>query len=143
MIKFRGKLRDGEDWVYGHYFAIPAPLQPFEVEGEPECNIVFLDPRFMSDWGMPRKMARAVVKKETVGQFTGRKDINEKEIYEGDILECKLSSGKVEYYYIRYNKEDCCFECINKDNSNFMAPSIWNQFKVVGNIYDNPDLLDK
>lgn len=141
MIKFRGKLKEGDGWVYGHYYEVPAPLQPFGPAEDPECNIVFLDPNSVSDWNMPRKMVRAIVKKETVGQFTGKKDIDKKEIYKDDILECKLNSGKTEYYYITYNEEDCCFECINKDKSSFIAPNIWNQLKVVGNIYENADLL--
>lgn len=143
MIKFRGKLKESENWVYGHYYEVPAPLSPFEPMGEPECNIVFLDPDAVSDWNMPRKMVRGIVRKDTVGQFTGKKDIDGKEIYKDDILECKLSSGKTEYYYIIYNQEECAFECINKDNTNFMSPSIWDTFKVIGNIHDNKDLLEK
>jgi len=72
---------------------------------------------------------------------TGIKDIKGKEIYEGDILKCKLHNKKYENYLIVWNKEDAGFDALNKDKSNFMSPIIWNKFEVIGNIFPNPELL--
>ena len=74
-------------------------------------------------------------------QYTGQKDRFSEDIYAGYILECKLSSGKLENYYIRFNQEKCCFECTNKNNTKFISPETWKKFKVVGNIYENYGLL--
>lgn len=72
---------------------------------------------------------------------TGIKDINEQEIFEGDILKCKLYNSKYENYIIIWDKDDASFDALNKDKSNFMCSTIWNQFEIVGNIFENPELL--
>lgn len=74
-------------------------------------------------------------------RFTGKKDKNGNNIYEGDILKCKLHSGKYENYLVSWNFEEASFEALNHDESNFMSPSIWNEFEVIGNITDNPELM--
>ena len=77
-----------------------------------------------------------------VGQYTGCKDANGKEIYEGDILKCKLYNGKYENYLVVWDKEDACFDALNSDKSNFMSPSIWHEFEIIGNVYENKELLE-
>lgn len=74
---------------------------------------------------------------------TGIKDIDNKEIYEGDILRCKLYNGKYENYEIVWDEEDASFDALNKDKSNFMAPSIWTVSEIIGNVFENPELMDE
>lgn len=72
-------------------------------------------------------------------QYTGLKDKNGKEIYEGDVLRFKMHTGEYENYEIVFR--DVTFEAINADGTNFISYSIWNIGEVVGNIHENPELL--
>lgn len=93
----------------------------------------------------------AQVDPETVGQYTGLTDKNGVRIFEGDILEDSL---KQEIYTVNigeYNQCDTCFDdeekaaygCYTVDSNGFEESighaHIWAI--VIGNIYDNPELL--
>lgn len=69
-----------------------------------------------------------ITDKVSLVQFTGLKDKNGKEIYEGDIL--KQYDKTYEVYYI---------------NGHFMSCNeLWEEntrSEVIGNIYENPELL--
>lgn len=74
-------------------------------------------------------------------QYTGLQDRNGKEIYEGDILKFKMYDGKYENYKIIFRNAE--FEAINEEDTNFISADIWNVYgEVIGNIYENPELLE-
>lgn len=135
IIKFRGKSIYGEDWMYGslvklekdRYSVIP-PLNDIEVG---------------------KSIGMYEVHPETVCQFTGLLDKNGKEIYEGDIISVNGKYPKL----VKYIDDYACFCLANITDLNKkwispwqqVFPSWWNDFKreirVIGNIYDNPDLI--
>ncbi len=93
---------------------------------------------------------------ETLGRFTGLPDRNNKEIFEGDILEfccddeCAPNGKNICFYKVEWKDEFACFVLKDTDSVtdfagkdfDFFDKSIERKyFTVIGNIYDNPELL--
>ena len=87
----------------------------------------------------------------TLMQYTGLKDKNDKEIYEGDIVRWKQASGGVlspdENTYIcqiKWSRTGWACEEIKalKDDYHSRFTLIPSHLEVIGNIYENPELLD-
>ncbi|MGV8144423.1 MAG: YopX family protein [Methanothermobacter sp.] len=71
-------------------------------------------------------------------EYTGLKDINDKEIYEGDILDIsRIFDGRDHDIVIfKYGG----FALKQEFSTDFLV-KICNSFKIVGNIYEKPELL--
>lgn len=124
-IKFRGKRLDNGEWVFGNYIKV-TPYK--DDDGHRICT--------QDTWDIHP------VEFETVGQYTGLKDKNGKEIYEGDIVETSLL-GKL--WIIGYKNGAFILSYENSNIHLLYDCTIENGkidfIEIIGNIYENPELL--
>lgn len=80
-----------------------------------------------------------------VMQYTGVKDCNGKEVYEGDIIEITWSNDNSKHIYKLEYFDDCAmFQLVNlndQDDLDALCGFNSNQIEVIGNIYESPELL--
>jgi uncharacterized phage protein (TIGR01671 family) len=81
-----------------------------------------------------------LIDEDTICQYTGLTEKNGKKIFENDIVQVGWYNGTVEY-------EDGCF-VIKWNNIKFLRKDLgyWanlDGFQTIGNIYDNPELLEE
>lgn len=115
-------------WVEGHYYE---DLQDGEwCSWIQECNDII----------------HYKVDKNTLGQFTGLLDKNEKEIYEGDIIRSYDSENNPIIHSISWDNKKACYVATMLQYP-LLGGSIdkgWiDEFEkeVIGNVFDNPELL--
>lgn len=132
-ILFRGKRTDNGEWAEGYY--IHRPTAVCIGESNPSCIWVpAVDPDDST------KIFE--VFSETVGQFTGLTDRNNNMIFEGDIVERGGRIWLVEYSnkYGQFMMTTYTEKGISWSRSFDLIPPDWCE--VIGNIYDNPELLE-
>ncbi len=144
-ILCRGKDADTGEWYQGGLYVEPAPPVCMEERQPDKVWIVLPNPRFCPDWGLPYQMVRSNVDPDTVGQYTGLTDKNSTKIFEGDIVrDDKGNVGHVEFliqaagYVIVWKHGDTSLGHRARGGGYDCDPSL----EVIGNIYDNPELLE-
>ncbi len=131
--KFRGKDKK-RDWIYGSLYRDNPQNCWYITDNETEIGIE--------------------VEENTIGQYTGLKDKNKKEIYEGDIL--KYAGGGIYVVVFDEMMIMCPQDKIEMPSPGYYGILIGDKAKelcplgitqrlarVIGNIYDNPELLEE
>jgi uncharacterized phage protein (TIGR01671 family) len=79
-----------------------------------------------------------LVHEKTVGQYTVLKDRNGERIFEGDIVCWKILSGETVKGTVEFSNG--CFFVVPRFTA---LHTVNNYCEVIGNIHDNPELLDR
>ncbi len=141
-ILFRGKRVDNGEWVYGTYGR------------HTSFDAMIIDRPYLDSNGDLTALNFWTVNPETVGQYTGLTDKNGVKIFEGDIVKEYKTKDKVKgvvkfgEYQSGINKyaDDLGFY-VEWTTENFLIRELgyWcrkNMLEVIGNIHDNPELLE-
>jgi uncharacterized phage protein (TIGR01671 family) len=132
-VKFRGLSEESREFVYGSFLS-----QYFSTAyGRQLDAIVYLD----IDNG---RQPRIPIIRETLGQFTGLRDFENKEIYEGDIVVFNPRFERIDGK--QFDTAEVVKWCqvgasddMGTDMVGFMEH--WAGKTVIGNIHENPELL--
>lgn len=127
-IKFRGKRLDNREWVEGTP-VWSANGRCYMVTGAEETEKM----------DVLCQIEYAEVDPATVGQYTGITGIDGREICEGDILSVKVGR---QYVIFSVSYQDGGFVLIYNGSAYDLMYEPRENITVVGNIYDNPELLE-
>lgn len=139
-ILFRGKRKDNGEWIYGYYCVFNGMIHCIYTSyAETDCGDIYPD--------------YYEVDPETVGQYTGHTDKNGVKIFEGDIVKGTAYSAtrigvivwidEISSFGVRHVnapnpaawENSSILRCVSLGKTDEFAA------EVIGNIYDNPELL--
>ena len=129
---FKAKRIDNGEWIVGYLYRLSENNPPFI---------------------MLRKYGESYeVDEHTICQCTGLQDKNGNLIWENDVVKATVrqnslcqSSSYSDFYQVAYHEKNCYFY-LKKKNNNLLFDGNWSYYlksiEVIGNIFDNPELLE-
>lgn len=127
-ILFKAKRIDNGEWVEGCLVIDHSRSNLFEYRMQPvESGVLYAPP----------------INPETICQFTGLCDKNGKRIWESDVV-WLVYDGKEHIYQIVWDDSELDFKATNGEEnygSNFEYLLCCDEIEVIGNIFDQPELL--
>lgn len=153
-ILFRGKRVDTGEWVYGAY----CHYDDIEDNGKDDCDYII-----QKHNGEHFPFVKVIP--STIGQYTGLTDKNGKKIFQGDIIKYTRTKWNeplhsdnwkdiVSFHEIYFDENEGSFKQKHyTDKGNLIASGYMSSFvdvradenkiEVIGNVYDNPELLEE
>lgn len=162
----RARTKDNRQWVQGYYACLNDTTYCFKEDYEmhPENTKHYIIVDEMTDWCLPNEHKLIEVILETVCQFTGWIDSYQTPIFEKDIVE--FVGPSTDRVLVCWCNEMNEMNAVPLDGIMFDGFDYWNtkypkftysdfccmlqdpygdfkEIKVVGNIVDNPELLEE
>lgn len=125
-ILFRGKRKSDGEWIFGNLL---------QTNNDGICIIQNHIPQHL--------LKKYEIDPKTVCRYTGLIDKNGRKIFEGDIVKHFNYPGDDEKYVlgcIKWNRDYCQFMKQSEDQTLYSV-SITCRYEVIGNIFDNPELI--
>ena len=134
-ILFRGKHIDNGEWVEGK-----------------GVDLNFSDAFILVGWRDESvgacELDEVEVDRKSVGEYTGLTDKNGKRIFEGDIVKREFTlwhgetkkTRETQIGVVVYSNRECGFQVEKK--CNLRKPWDGDTIEVIGNIHDNPEMLE-
>ena len=155
-ILFRGKCTETGKWYTGYYINLHKTTYCFKEDYDrfKDNDIHQIVFEKMTDWGLPNQHLRVDVIPETIGQYTGLRDCKRTKeypegqmIFEGDIVKHHRTlwgADNSDVGTIQWCQKTCKFYRTSKFDTVHIV-EIWEdtaeEYEVIGNIHDNPELL--
>lgn len=131
-ILFKAKRKDNDEWIEGYY------QKRYDFLGN-EWHLIFHVDSY-------KVWEYAKIDPETLCQFTGRCDKNGNKIWENDILMAHLDESYPEdatYETVEWGAAGWVGHETGSTDREYLGEFDLKHFEVVGNIFDNPELLQE
>lgn len=145
-IKFRGKSINSGKWLHGYLGEAKGKILQFTYSEK----VIFENLGWFNTDNFGYVVNDCAVDEETIGQFTGLYDKNKKPIYEcdivkapildpifGDIIKDAFCNAE-----IIFNKGSFVVSYYKRDRNIYLS-DLYDKIEVIGNIFDNKDLLNE
>ncbi len=151
-IKFRGKSVADGDWVYGFLVPMLKGFGEWAITGD---HFLHREDDEYGDLLAAEEYCQVL--SDTIGQYTGRADVADQPVFEGDIINVPGTEGAVGV--VRFGNHPPHISCLEGTGTGFYIDwqgekyhgilrsdiGYWLDYaesEVIGNIFDDPELME-